>query len=151
MSNALLLHVIDVNVDVDYYVMFYCTARKPITFTVESDMPHISGDGTIEVAGAPDELEADYILTFHPQLGGTYSGTLHFIDPTTGRYQWYTIEMTVEPPPPEDKLTVEAIVRQAVSLEISLTNPLQQVSVDGLFVIVFCVDVDVDVIVVCSL
>jgi hypothetical protein len=105
--------------------------KKPITFTVESDMPHISGDPSIEVTGAPDEPEREYELTFHPQLGGTYSGTIHFIDPATGRYQWYTIEMTVEPPPPEDRLVVEAIVRQAVSLEISLTNPLQQVIVSA--------------------
>ena len=102
-------------------------ARSPITFTVESDMPHISGAGSIEVLGGSEEPERDYELSFRPQLGGTYSGTLHFIDPATGHYQWYTIEMTVEPPPPEDKLSVEAIVRQAVSLEISLSNPLQQV------------------------
>lgn len=88
-------------------------------------MPHISGAASITVDGLPDEPEAEYELTFRPQLGGTYSGTLHFIDPADGRYQWYTIEMSVASPPPEDKLSMEATVRQAVSLEISLSNPLQ--------------------------
>ena len=48
-----------------------------------------------EVLGGSEEPLGQYELTFHPQLGGTYSGTLHFIDPATRRYQWYTIEMTV--------------------------------------------------------
>ncbi len=63
-------------------------AKTAITFAVESDLPHISGQSTITVKGAPDETVVDYELVFHPRLGGTYSGAIHFVDPATGRYQW---------------------------------------------------------------
>ena len=106
---------------------WFVAGKSPITFTVESDLPHISGQSSIRVAGGNEEPSAEYLLVFHPQLGGTYSGSIHFVDPATGRYQWYTVELTATPPPAEDKLSIEAMVRQGVSLEISLANPLQQV------------------------
>ncbi len=41
----------------------------------------------------------------------------------------YTVELTATSPPAEDKLSVEAMVRQGVSVKIALGNPLQQVRV----------------------
>jgi hypothetical protein len=105
----------------------WCAAKTPSTFVVESDLPHVSGQSSITVAGGTAEPRGEYELAFHPRLGGTYSGSIHFVEQATGRYQWYTVELKAGSPPAEDKLSIEAVVRQGVSLEISLTNPLSEV------------------------
>merc|ERR1719326_955299 len=54
------------------------TSSKLIEYSVESDLPHISGDPTIVVQGKTSGV---YTLSINPQLGGTYSGSVTFTDP----------------------------------------------------------------------
>jgi len=56
------------------------------TYSVVSDIPSVSGDSTIRVAA---NSEKAYVLTFSPQLGGTYSGTLTFEEKSSSSLQWY--------------------------------------------------------------
>jgi hypothetical protein len=37
---------------------------------------------------------------------------------------WYTIELNTEPPPAEQELKLNALVRQAIGVDIKLKNPL---------------------------
>lgn len=96
---------------------------EPVSFTVESDLPHVSGASSLMVE---ERDEADYELVIHPQLGGTYSGSVSFIAPD-GHFQWYTVEIQASAPEPEDKLEINSFVRRAVSVEIALANPLAEV------------------------
>ena len=43
------------------------------------------------------------------------------------RYTWYTVELHVAPPKPQQALTLQCVVRQAVAMDIELTNPLDDV------------------------
>lgn len=90
-----------------------------VQYRVESDLPHVSGNPTIDV---PANSEVKYELRIHPQLGGMYSGSVTFVD-EDGHFIWYTVELHAEAPEAEEKLTVEALVRKATAIEISLGNP----------------------------
>ena len=52
--------------------------NNPVTFSVECDLPGVSGDATIEVG---PKTTADYDLFVRPLLGGEYSGAITFIAP----------------------------------------------------------------------
>lgn len=96
------------------------TKLQAVMFSVESDLPHVSGESSIEVpAGATTE----YSLTICPQLGGMYTGSITFMEPT-GEFTWYTCEIQASSPEPEQTLEIASAVRRAVSVEISLANPL---------------------------
>ena len=95
---------------------------SPITFAVESDISHVSGDSQIVV---PQKGSAEYKLTLHPLLGGLYSGSITFTAPD-GSYQWYTVEVNAESPDPEQILELSTFVRKAVAVEIGLENPLDE-------------------------
>jgi len=99
------------------------TSSKVIEYNVESDLPHISGDPTIVVQGKTSGV---YTLSINPQLGGTYSGSVTFTDPKNNQYRWFTVEVQATSPVPEDELTIAADVRKAVSVEITLGNPLNE-------------------------
>jgi hypothetical protein len=96
--------------------------KEPVTFNVESDIPHVKGASTLTVG--PGDVR-EYQLTIAPQLGGTYSGSLSFVAPN-GDAVWFTVEIQAEAPPAEDTLSLEAGVRNAVALEIRLANPLDE-------------------------
>ena len=93
------------------------------TFDVESDIAHVSGLPSIEVG---EGETGDYELTFHPLLGGTYSGSITFKNQRTGHFVWYTVSLEVESPEAEDTLELKSFVRQAVSVDVSLSNPLNK-------------------------
>jgi hypothetical protein len=93
-----------------------------VQFSVESDLPHVSGDSQIAVEV---NQKKDYILNIHPLLGGTYTGTLTFLAPN-GQYTWYTVEIQASPPEAEGTLDISSCVRKAMSVEISLSNPLDK-------------------------
>ena len=117
------------------HVVISCKARERVThdfsvkndskvevvYVAESDVPHVSGDSELTV---PPGSEAKYNLHFHPLLGGTYTGSLTLSQGEDKPYIWYTIELQVANPEPEDVLDISAAVRKAVSVEISLANPL---------------------------
>jgi hypothetical protein len=98
-------------------------SSRAISYEVESDLPQISGDSVLVV---PPNSEKAYALAVTPPVGGTYSGSVTFRDTATGQYMWYTVEIHAESPQAEDELEVYAQTRKAVSIEISLGNPLPE-------------------------
>jgi hypothetical protein len=96
--------------------------KKSMIFSVESDLPHVSGASSIEV---PAGGEAKYVINICPQLGGEYTGSITFMEPE-GEFVWYTIEVQASSPEPEQTLEISAAVRRAVQVEISLANPLNE-------------------------
>ena len=117
------------------HVVITCKAREKVThafkvkndsktevvYTAESDVQHVSGDSQLTVGPSS---EATYNLHFNPLLGGTYTGSLTLSQGEGKPYIWFTIELQVASPEPEDLLEISAVVRKAVSVEISLANPL---------------------------
>jgi len=97
-----------------------------VTFDVESDLLHICGAPTVTVDGKGAE---QYELGFQPLQAGIVTGCVMFRDPGTGQYTWYTVELHVSPPKPQQALTLQCVVRQAVAMDIELTNPLDDVIV----------------------
>ena len=97
--------------------------NKPVAYNVESDIPFVSGEPTIAVPGGQTK---EYTMKLSPQLGGQYTGSVNFTHPTTGEFSWYTVEVSVDSPLEEQVLDIAAVVRQAVSVEISLANPLPE-------------------------
>jgi hypothetical protein len=94
---------------------------KPIECAVESDMPFVSGADAITVGGGG----AKYVLKMMPQIGGSYTGSITF-KAETGEYLWYTMEVVVDSPLESKVIDLQATVRQVVSMEISLVNPLNE-------------------------
>eukprot|EP00002_Diphylleia_rotans_P030530 TRINITY_DN6284_c0_g1_i1.p1 TRINITY_DN6284_c0_g1~~TRINITY_DN6284_c0_g1_i1.p1 ORF type:complete len:2909 (+),score=517.05 TRINITY_DN6284_c0_g1_i1:178-8904(+) len=98
----------------------YNIRGRPTVFKVESDLAFVHGDS--EVHTTPGQ-EAEYELTFAPQRAGVYHGSITFFAPD-GVYIWYTIEVHVSPPPPEQVLQVSSTIRKPVIIEISISNPV---------------------------
>ena len=94
---------------------------KPLEAAVESDMPFVSGAESITVPSGGTE----YTLKMSPQIGGTYTGSITF-KAETGEYLWYTMEVVVDSPLESKSIDLQATVRQVVSMEISLVNPLPE-------------------------
>ena len=59
--------------------------------------------------------------------GGHFNGCLTFSTPSDG-YVWYTVEVLAENPPAEDTVQLRAAARSAVAADITIVNPLDQVS-----------------------
>merc|ERR1719353_2828295 len=70
-----------------------------------------------------------YELGFQPLQAGIVTGCVMFKDPATGHYTWYTVELHVSPPKPQQALQLQCVVRQAVAMDIELVNPLDDVVV----------------------
>lgn len=98
-------------------------SNGPQTFTIESDLPNISGEPSITVQG---NSTAQYALKISPQLGGKCSGSIIFIGPDK-RFQWYGLEVDSKSPTPEASLEISAFLRKMVSVEIGIVNPLDEV------------------------
>eukprot|EP00002_Diphylleia_rotans_P025649 TRINITY_DN5079_c0_g1_i5.p1 TRINITY_DN5079_c0_g1~~TRINITY_DN5079_c0_g1_i5.p1 ORF type:complete len:2913 (-),score=444.38 TRINITY_DN5079_c0_g1_i5:284-9022(-) len=93
---------------------------KPTTYTVQSDVPFITGESELSL-GLSQEIE--YEVSFSPQRSGHYRGTVTFLAPD-GTYLWYTVEARVSPPPPERVISVESEIRRPMGVEIKITNPV---------------------------
>jgi hypothetical protein len=99
------------------------TGAKPATYNIESDIPFVSGEPDITV---PAGGSKDYVMKLAPQLGGAYTGSVMFTHAVSGEFSWYTVEVSVDSPLEESQIDIAAVVRQAVSVEISLANPLPE-------------------------
>lgn len=99
------------------------TTAADVTYVVESDLPNISGDSMITVSA---RHTGEYTLTICPQLGGIYRGSISFVAPG-GRFCWYAVELEADSPTPEQTLEVKAFARKAAAVQISMTNPLDEV------------------------
>lgn len=58
-------------------------------FTVESDLPNVSGDPVMLVRAG---RKSDYLLKVSPQVGGVYRGSITFTQ-VNGRFQWFAVEV----------------------------------------------------------
>ncbi|CAN0472668.1 unnamed protein product, partial [Ectocarpus sp. 12 AP-2014] len=95
---------------------------KDMEFAVDSDLPGVSGSPGLTV---PAKQEAEYTLSICPPFGGVFTGSLTFTAPG-GIVVWYTVEVQASNPMEEDKVAISTVLRQAVSVEISLSNPLNE-------------------------
>jgi hypothetical protein len=123
------------------HISIECQARQRLTHTfvlnsdstvtgvveqldVESDLAEaltVSGSSLLTVEAGKS---SEYLLTLQPLLGGTYTGSISFVNQATGRYRWFTLEIIATSPEPEEVLDIETSVRKAVAVEIGLMNPL---------------------------
>eukprot|EP00607_Mallomonas_marina_P000132 CAMPEP_0182425546 /NCGR_PEP_ID=MMETSP1167-20130531/11992_1 /TAXON_ID=2988 /ORGANISM="Mallomonas Sp, Strain CCMP3275" /LENGTH=1275 /DNA_ID=CAMNT_0024606357 /DNA_START=182 /DNA_END=4006 /DNA_ORIENTATION=+ len=92
------------------------------TLSVETDLAYISGPSTIDVHAHGGE----YVFTVLSPVGGIMTGYITFTDVATGVLVWYTVEIEVTSPKAESTIVVEAMVRRAVAVEISLDNPTSE-------------------------
>jgi hypothetical protein len=92
-------------------------------YAVYSDLGFIAGPKTINVpAGMVSNIE----LQMMAQRSGVIHGSVSFVNPVNNHYVWFTLEIHADPPPLEEEISVEAEVRKAVLIHISMTNPVDQ-------------------------
>eukprot|EP01038_Epipyxis_sp_PR26KG_P008960 gene8960-12082_t len=97
--------------------------RSSIIYDVETDLPYLTGDETIEVG----PHGAQYEFSILSPIGGLLSGYINFTDPESGALIWYTVTVEVSAPNEERMIEAEAVVRTAVAIEITLDNPTNDV------------------------
>ena len=90
-------------------------------FSVESDLPYVSGPPTIDCDGGNNV----YKLKIAPQASGNFTGQITFKNEASGQYFWYTCEITVSAPAEEASISIEAVCRTAAAATISLSNPTE--------------------------
>mmetsp|Transcript_28943 Transcript_28943/g.66987 ORF Transcript_28943/g.66987 Transcript_28943/m.66987 type:complete len:2816 (+) Transcript_28943:96-8543(+) len=93
-----------------------------VEYSVESDLPGISGAPTLHV---PQGREGEYTLTINMPRGGQYTGTVTLTAPE-GKYVWYTVEVHAENPPEERVVEVTAKTRTAVAVDVTISNPMDK-------------------------
>ena len=95
---------------------------KPTTYTVEADLPFVSGANEVQV---PGNKTVDFPLTFTPALGGKYTGAVTFKS-AQGTFIWWTVEVHVESPLADQAIDMQTVARKACSAGITLVNPLDE-------------------------
>lgn len=96
--------------------------ERPQTYRIETDLNNVVGPEDVKLK--PRE-SGKYPIKITPLLGGTYTGSITFID-NEDRFIWYTVEVHTESPRPEKTLELQSIVRKAVAVDIVLENPLPE-------------------------
>ena len=91
-------------------------------FFVESDLPNLSGNSSIVV---PSKSSAEYKLRMNPNLAGVYNGSVTFTS-ADKRFQWAAVEVHASSPEPESQIEIAAPLRKATAVQISVTNPLDE-------------------------
>eukprot|EP01041_Mallomonas_annulata_P004748 gene4748-9429_t len=102
------------------------------TFKVETDLMYVSGASTVEVPPQGGE----YVFTVMSPVGGVMTGSITFMEMDSGVIIWYTVEIEVTSPQAESTINIEAVVRKAVVVEITIDNPTNsaldlQVGIEG--------------------
>lgn len=98
-------------------------AQRPIKARVESDLVFVNGE---EVVTVQPGRATPYVMTVRPQMSGNFLGSITFTDPDSGAFCWYTLDITVDSPLQEQTIELAATVRQVMSVEIRLSNPLPE-------------------------
>eukprot|EP00775_Hariotina_reticulata_P012144 gene12144-12282_t len=95
------------------------TGSLPLLYNVYVDLDCMSGPTTL----ACSSTRADtYKLCVTPLLSGTYWGSISFVAPD-GNYCWYSVEVRASEPAHLGLIQVSCPVRQAMAIQVSLTNP----------------------------
>jgi len=90
---------------------------------VESDLLYVSGPSSfiMDKGNKP----TDITLTVCPKQSGLYSGSITFTS-QSGEFAWFTVEVNAEPAPPVQELEINTALREAVGLDIVISNPLDK-------------------------
>ena len=104
------------------------------TFKVQTDLACLLGAPTIEVTSPGSPTPYEFFI--NSPTSGVLTGSLSFTDVNSDAMMWYTFQINVEAPFAESEISVEAVVRTAVVVEITLDNPTNEVktfdvSIDG--------------------
>lgn len=91
------------------------------TASVTSTIPILNFPSSISFANG--QLIDPFIVTCFSVESGKTTGTLTFTDDKTNSYIWYVIDLTVEPPEPEEVIEVKTVARKTVTLKIPVHNP----------------------------
>ena len=105
-----------------------------LTFNVESDIPNFFGDEKIVLKPL---MTKKYKFVICPILAGTYLGQLTFTEDTQSKNKkiiWYTLELQIRRPPAKKKITLTSYIRQGISFEIELENPLYEIIVFKVYI-----------------
>jgi len=93
-----------------------------VTYTVWTDLQNAVG--TKEFSIEPRK-SFEYPLSITPLLGGVYTASITFQD-NEDRFIWWTVEVRTDSPKPEAVIDMRAFIRKAKSVEVSLSNPLNE-------------------------
>eukprot|EP00981_Chlorochromonas_danica_P012362 scaffold4845_cov159-Ochromonas_danica.AAC.14 len=94
-----------------------------LTFEVETDLPYVNCADIIEVGSEG----ASFPVHVMCPLGGSISGMISFRDrKDTQAAVWYTVQIEITPPKEENQISVEAVVRKAAAISITLDNPTNE-------------------------
>ena len=95
---------------------------KPKTYTVECDLPWVSGEASAEV---PAKGNVAFPLTLTPARSGKYTGAVTFKD-EAGSFIWWTVEVIVESPLADQSIAMQTVARKSCQAGITLVNPLDE-------------------------
>lgn len=112
-------------------------------FLIESDLPYMNSLKTVELH-MDDQSPINLNFSINSPVGGMLSGYIGLRDSdphsNSGLLLWYTVNVDITAPKEEKSIEVEATVRTAVSIAITLSNPINEELVfdvsfigDGLF------------------
>ena len=94
----------------------------PQRFSVESDLPYTDFAKFVEVGA--DGL--DFKITVNSPMAGELMGTITFTEVETKANMWFTVTVEVSSPTSEKSIDVEATVRKAAAVDITLENPTDE-------------------------
>lgn len=93
---------------------------KAVEYRVFSDIGFLSGKESLKIDGGG---HANYKASVNPPRSGTFHGTLNF-ETEKGFYVWFSLEVRASEPPELGVINVSSRVREAVAVEITVSNPL---------------------------
>jgi len=99
--------------------------------SIESDLLYISGPSVLVMEKANKSIDVE--LSVCPKQAGVYSGSLKFTAPS-GEFAWFTVEVHAEPSAPVQELEINTALREAVGLDIAISNPLDTPVVFDVFI-----------------
>ncbi|KAL3150260.1 Uncharacterized protein ABBQ32_000112 [Trebouxia sp. C0010 RCD-2024] len=94
--------------------------KKDAYYKVFSDLDCLGGKEGVQVTAGGTGGYTMHILAPRP---GVFDGSITFTT-DSGHYVWYSLRLTVSEAPPIGTLEVSATVRQAVALQVQISNPL---------------------------
>ncbi|KAJ3122953.1 Cilia- and flagella-associated protein 47 [Nowakowskiella sp. JEL0407] len=94
-------------------------------FEVFTDLPNVC-DSNGKILRVKARETVDYKLEFCAKMSGLADYVVKFVNKTDLSYLWYSIKLKVQKSSPEEILNLQAAVRKAVAISISLKNPLSK-------------------------
>ncbi|KAI8929614.1 hypothetical protein BC831DRAFT_443384 [Entophlyctis helioformis] len=94
-------------------------------FGVETDLPFVQSSLAKPIRVSAGGT-AECVIKFQPKVSGSSTKCVKFVNRTDGSFVWYTVQLKVHRPPPQQVIPVASAVRKAVSVDIGLANPLQK-------------------------